>query len=69
MPASDTTWWMAAANMVRRLGVEQTPAPASVSGTAAAANATMGTPWCIASSSGTQNPSCSDADTNTSADR
>ena len=39
------------------------PASPSVSGTAAAAYATIGTRWCIASSSGTQKPSCSLATT------
>ena len=44
-----------------------TPAPSIVAGTAVAENATTGTPLWKASTIGTQNPSCSLAQTNTSA--
>src|SRR6185369_13954641 len=43
----------------RSFGANCTPAPASVSGTAAAAYASTGTSAAIASTSGTQKPSCS----------
>src|SRR5262249_49838992 len=48
----------AAATMAGADDDSRTPASPSVSGTAVARNATIGTPGCIASSNGTQNPSC-----------
>src|SRR5829696_3116837 len=54
---------IASAASSRSFGVNSTPAPPSVSGTAPAAYASTGTLAAIASTRGTQNPSCSLRDT------
>ena len=67
--ASRSTRPTAAAKGTADLSGSTSPAPPTVSGTAATPYATMGTPWPMASARGTQKPSWSEAITKTSAAR